>query len=86
MYFDIEKPLVVLAETVEFIEPAVLATPVPFAFQFHDAKGPLLSLLAELEPTVKPSLSKEFRILVFVSSAALVLLTNNLVTPLIESC
>ena len=30
------NPLVVLAETVELIEPTVLAEPAPFAFQFHD--------------------------------------------------
>ena len=58
VHFTIEKPLVALTLTVEFIEPSVFEEPWPFAFQFQlinpfvvDA----LSFAGLPVPTVKPS-------------------------------
>ena len=72
-----------MTETVEFWLPSELAEPAPFAFQFHDASK--LPLTPVLVPTVKPSLSKDVKVFVFVSSTPVPLEWSLFVTPLTES-
>jgi hypothetical protein len=60
-------------ETVELIEPSVLATPAPFANQFHDTKFAPLPLKSELLPNEKPSELKEVKPAASVASAPVVL-------------
>jgi hypothetical protein len=80
-----ENPLVVLAETVELIEPSVLATPVPFAFQFHDAKVSPLEFESPALPKENPSLLKDVKVFTSVLSADVRLGYIFFVAPLITS-
>ena len=59
----------VLAETVELIEPLVLAEPEPFAFQFHDAKLPPLTFVSAAVPTLSTG-SSDVDILCYVARSA----------------
>ena len=59
VYFTIENPAVVLAETVLDTEPSEFDEPAPFAFQFQETILALLAFVVPPLPKVNPSLSNE---------------------------
>ena len=76
------NPLVVLAETLEVIEPSVLDEAVPPANQFQPTKVEPLPFVKSSVPNVKPSLSKDVNACVSVPSACVAFDFNAFVAPL----
>ena len=69
VHLTILNPASVLTDTELVIEPSVLVTAVPPAFQHHATYGSKLALYPAWVSTVKPSLSKLLNVVASVTSA-----------------